>query len=73
MDDLVFVAHGLKGVAGSLQADAVQQLAGRTVELARAGDAQAIALAMELADQAEVVLAEIRSRIDDYRARGGIS
>lgn len=73
MDDLVFVAHGFKGVAGSLQADAVQHLAARTVDLARAGDAQAVARAMELADQAEVLLAEIRSRIDEHRVRSGSS
>jgi len=73
MDDLVFVAHGLKGVAGSLQAGTVQHLAARTVDLARAGDAQAVTLAMELADKAEVLLAEIRSRIEEHRARSGSS
>ena len=70
MDDLVFVAHGLKGVAGSLQAGAVQELATQTVDLARAGDMQAFSLAQDLADKTEALLAEIRTRIEVHRTPG---
>jgi CheY-like chemotaxis protein/HPt (histidine-containing phosphotransfer) domain-containing protein len=55
-----FLAHGLKGVAGNLQAPALQNLARQTEVAAKTAQAQAATLARELADRMDALLAELK-------------
>lgn len=56
---LAFIAHSLKGVGGNLMAQGVLELAARAESAARQCEPPAAMLAAELADQVEVLLAEL--------------
>jgi PAS domain S-box-containing protein len=55
---IAFLAHGIKGMSGNLQALGLHELAGRTEAAAKAGQADAAGMATRLADAMEVLLAE---------------
>jgi HPt (histidine-containing phosphotransfer) domain-containing protein len=55
---IAFLAHGIKGMSGNLQALGLHELAGRTEAAAKAGQADAAGMATRLADEMEVLLAE---------------
>ncbi|MCB1786801.1 MAG: PAS domain S-box protein [Gammaproteobacteria bacterium] len=59
LEGLAFNAHAVKGLAGNLAADAVQELAARTEKAARAGQSEAVALAAELAETLKRLLNEL--------------
>jgi HPt (histidine-containing phosphotransfer) domain-containing protein len=56
---LVFLAHGLKGTAGNLAANAIHALAGQVVTAARQGDHQAFRLADTLIIKLERMLDQL--------------
>ena len=73
-EDLVFLAHALKGASGNLRARTVQDLAARTESAARAGEAagdvEMLRLAGELAAAMDDLLAAISERLREARAGG---
>jgi HPt (histidine-containing phosphotransfer) domain-containing protein len=58
----MFLAHRLKGVAGSLMANRLQQLAARTEAAARKNGEEAFAMAVEVAVGMDVLLTELAGR-----------
>jgi HPt (histidine-containing phosphotransfer) domain-containing protein len=64
-DGLAFAAHSLKAIGGNLQSHDVRELATRTESAAKAGDPAATALAAELADLVDALLAELSRRLSD--------
>ncbi|MBI5937422.1 MAG: PAS domain S-box protein [Betaproteobacteria bacterium] len=67
LDTLAFIAHGLKGVGGNLEAPRLYELAKQTEVSARAGADDAIRLATELAETVAAMLMELA---DKTPARG---
>jgi PAS domain S-box-containing protein len=65
LDALAFVAHSLKAIGGNLKAHGVKELAARTESAAKAREPQAAALAAELADLFDALLAELSQRLSD--------
>ena len=61
--ELVFVAHALKGMGGNLMAETLRELAARTEMAARAGEGSALDLAEELAVAVERLLAALAERV----------
>ena len=64
LESLAFTAHALKGLGGNLMARSVQALAKETEIAARAGHHAAPALATELADALDTLLAALTVRIN---------
>jgi two-component system sensor histidine kinase/response regulator len=64
-DGLAFAAHSLKAIGGNLKAHGVKELAARTESAAKAREPQAAALAAELADLFDALLAELSQRLSD--------
>lgn len=64
-DGLAFVAHSLKAIGGNLKAHGVKELAARTEGAAKAREPQAAALAAELAELFDALLAELSQRLSD--------
>lgn len=61
--DIAFLAHSIKGTAGSLKANRVQALAAATDIAARAGQPECRPLANELAGLLEVLILELEARV----------
>jgi len=59
VDEIVFVAHSLKGMGGNLMARPLQEHADQTEASARSGAPEAVGLAMRLADVLEETLAAL--------------
>jgi HPt (histidine-containing phosphotransfer) domain-containing protein len=64
-EGLAFVAHSLKAIGGNLKAHDVRELAARTESAAKAMDPGATALAADLADLVDALLAELSRRLPD--------
>ncbi|MFZ5484302.1 MAG: PAS domain S-box protein [Pseudomonadota bacterium] len=64
-DELGFIAHGLKGLAGDLLPGSVRQLAAEVETALREQSPEAWPLARHLADRLAAVLDEIRGRLAD--------
>ena len=62
LSELSFVAHAIKGSAGTLKATQIYELAATTDMAARAGDANSRALAGELADALDGLIRELEIR-----------
>ena len=60
--ELSFLAHSIKGTAGTLKADAIHELAATTDYAARAGDAHSRQLAAQLAASLDTLIAELAAR-----------
>ncbi len=65
-DGLAFAAHSLKAIGGNLKANGVSELAARTEKAAKGRDAQAAALAGELAERVDVLLAELSRHLSAH-------
>jgi HPt (histidine-containing phosphotransfer) domain-containing protein len=63
LSELSFVAHSIKGTAGTLKATAVYELAAATDQAAREGTPASRTLAAELADQLDVLVLELEARV----------
>ena len=66
-EGLAFVAHSLKAIGGNLKAHGVRELAARTESAAKGREAGARALAAELADLMDALLAELSRRHSDSK------
>ena len=66
-DTLVFVAHSLKGVAGSIRAPQLRLLASQTEQAGRQHDAEAVALSQDLAQGLEQVLRTLSIKLDEWQ------
>lgn len=62
--EIAFVAHSLKGLAGNLQARAIQALASETEQAAKSGGKNCRAMAEQLSLRFEAMLAEINERLE---------
>ena len=60
---LAFMAHGIKGSAGALQARSIHRQAAEVDAAARAGHRDARALAGGLADQLEALVGELEAHL----------
>lgn len=65
LSELSFVAHSIKGTAGTLKATAVYELAAATDQAAREGSATSRLLAAELADKLDELMLELEARVRD--------
>jgi signal transduction histidine kinase/FixJ family two-component response regulator/HPt (histidine-containing phosphotransfer) domain-containing protein len=63
LSELSFVAHSIKGTAGTLKATAVYELAAATDQAAREGSPDSRSLAAELADQLDELTLELEARV----------
>lgn len=61
--DIAFLAHSIKGTAGSLKATRVQALAAATDQAARIADPQSLILAAQLAALLHLLIAELEARV----------
>ena len=59
---LAFIAHGIRGTSANMCAPGVQRLARETESRARAQDAAALPLSLQLAVEVEALLAELAAR-----------
>ncbi|MCK6374351.1 MAG: ATP-binding protein [Zoogloea sp.] len=62
LSELSFIAHSLKGTAGSLKAQTIYELAAQTDMSARAADPASRALASQLADGVDQMIVELEAR-----------
>ena len=62
LEAVAFIAHGLKGMAGNMKARHVYDLGAKTEAAARAGSAEARAMAEHLAAATETLMAELRRK-----------
>ena len=65
MDDISFAAHSIKGSAGALKAMQVQELAAATDLAARASHPDSRALAARLAEQLDMMILELATRVGE--------
>lgn len=65
---LAFIAHSLKGLGGSLEAQGLRALAKETEAAARAGREEAFKFAGDLADMQESLLAELAGHNERERS-----
>ncbi len=70
MQELSFLAHTVKGVGGNLLAGKLHALANTTEIAAKAAQSDALSHAAELAEALDVVLKEIRSRLNRISSDG---
>jgi signal transduction histidine kinase/CheY-like chemotaxis protein len=63
LSELSFVAHSIKGTAGTLKAAAVHELAAATDQAAREGSSASRPLAAELADLLDGLVRELEARV----------
>ena len=64
LEAIAFIAHGLRGTAGNLEAQGMRDLASETEASVRAGRADPMALAEELARLLERLLAELARHLE---------
>jgi len=65
LSELSFLAHSIKGTAGTLKATAVYELAAATDQAAREGSPDSRSLAGELANQLDELMLELEVRVRD--------
>ena len=65
MDDISFAAHSIKGSAGALKAMQVHELAAATDLAARASHPDSRALAARLAEQLDMMILELATRVGE--------
>ena len=68
LDDIVFIAHSLKGMAANLLIHRLSELAAETEAAARAGSEEAFPLAESLAERLDSLLAEVAMHFDEDQA-----
>jgi HPt (histidine-containing phosphotransfer) domain-containing protein len=68
LDDIVVIAHGLKGMAANLLIHRLSELAAETEVAARAGSEEAFPLAESLAERLDSLLAEVAMHFDEDQA-----
>jgi len=64
LEALAFIAHSLKGMGGNLMAVPLHDLAKRTEDAARRGAPEAAALAGQLAETLDILLAALAARVE---------
>jgi len=69
LEAMVFLAHGLKGMAGNMLATAAREIAREAEAAARAGEASASLSAERLAAAVEVMLGEAATRLQANESR----
>lgn len=65
IEDIAFLAHSMKGVAGSILANAVADFAKATEAASRTDDSDAVEMAVDLSGMVSDMLDEVRACLDD--------